>query len=223
MELKAAMGALEKAGTAQNRKIYGRHGATGEMYGVSFAVQRKLQKQIKVDQRLAEQLWETGNVDARMLAAMVADPGAFTRSDLDRWMRDIDFYTLSDVFVREVVSKSPHVLSRMTKWMGAKNHWVARAGWVILAHVALADNDVDDGTFEDYVRQIEEEIHDAENLTRDAMNSALIAIGVRNSRLRKAATQAARRIGKVEVDHGETGCKTQDAVDYIDRTWARRN
>ena len=33
---------------------------------------------------------------------------------------------------------------------------------------------------------------------------------------------AARRIGKVEVDHGDTGCKTPDAVDYIRKMAERR-
>ena len=47
------------------------------------------------------------------------------------------------------------------------------------------------------------------------MNRALIAIGRRTPPLRRAATAAAKRIGPVEVDHGETGCKTPDAVAAI--------
>jgi hypothetical protein len=33
---------------------------------------------------------------------------------------------------------------------------------------------------------------------------------------------SAQRIGKVEVDHGETGCKTPDAAKYIERAAARK-
>ena len=47
------------------------------------------------------------------------------------------------------------------------------------------------------------------------MNNALINIGTRNASLRKKATAAAKRIGKVAVDHGETNCKTPDAAAYI--------
>ena len=36
------------------------------------------------------------------------------------------------------------------------------------------------------------------------MNRALITIGGRSAALRKAATAAAKRIGKVVVDHGDT-------------------
>jgi hypothetical protein len=52
------------------------------------------------------------------------------------------------------------------------------------------------------------------------MNMAVIQIGCRNAALRKAATAAARRIGKVVVDHGDTACKTPDAAAYIDKAWA---
>jgi hypothetical protein len=54
------------------------------------------------------------------------------------------------------------------------------------------------------------------------MNNALIAIGGRNEALRKQATAAAKRVGKVDVDHGDTACKTPDAVSYIEKMWARK-
>jgi hypothetical protein len=54
------------------------------------------------------------------------------------------------------------------------------------------------------------------------MNQAVIGIGVRNDALRRLAVAAAKRIGKVEVDHGETGCKTPDAAAYIEKTVAYR-
>jgi hypothetical protein len=36
------------------------------------------------------------------------------------------------------------------------------------------------------------------------------------------AMGAAQKIGQVEVDHGETNCKTPEAVEYIKRTVARQ-
>ena len=74
MNLTETMRALEAAGTAQNRKIYARHGVGGEMFGVSYADLGKLERKIRVDQELAEELWATGNHDARVLATKIADP-----------------------------------------------------------------------------------------------------------------------------------------------------
>ena len=53
------------------------------------------------------------------------------------------------------------------------------------------------------------------------MNMAVIAIGCRSAGLRKEANAAARRIGVVEVDHGDTACKTPAAAEYIDKAWAQ--
>ncbi len=54
------------------------------------------------------------------------------------------------------------------------------------------------------------------------MNGCVIAIGARNAELRAAAEAAARRIGRVVVDHGPTGCVTPAAVPYIAKLWDRR-
>jgi hypothetical protein len=53
-------------------------------------------------------------------------------------------------------------------------------------------------------------------------NLALVSVGARNERLRKLATAAAKRLGPIAIDHGDTSCKTVDAVEYIDRMWARK-
>ena len=53
------------------------------------------------------------------------------------------------------------------------------------------------------------------------MNSAVIAIGSRSPQMRELALAAAARIGKVTVDHGQTGCQTPDAASYIRKVAAR--
>ena len=53
------------------------------------------------------------------------------------------------------------------------------------------------------------------------MNSALIAIGIRNEDLERKAIEMAREIGKVQVDHGATSCKTPDAEPYIKKARER--
>ena len=69
---------------------------------------------------------------------------------------------------------------------------------------------------------IERQIHRSPNRARYAMNGALISIGVFKPALCNQAIEAARRIGKVDVDHGETFCKTPDAVPYIEKASKRK-
>ena len=83
MTFKDVMAELKSLGTDQNRMIYERHGANEPMFGVSFAHIRALTRRIRVDQPLADQLWASGNHDARILATQVADPEAISAADLD--------------------------------------------------------------------------------------------------------------------------------------------
>lgn len=69
---------------------------------------------------------------------------------------------------------------------------------------------------------IERRIHRSPNWARYAMNGALIAIGVYKPSLRVHALEVAKSIGKVEVDHGDTCCKTPDAVPYIEKASKRK-
>jgi 3-methyladenine DNA glycosylase AlkD len=72
----AVLRELEGLGTAQNRKVYGWHGVKTPMFGVSFAHLNKIDKRIKTDHELAREPWASGNHDARVLAALIADPQA---------------------------------------------------------------------------------------------------------------------------------------------------
>ena len=65
---------METLGTAQNRKVYKRHGVEREMYGLSFANLKAMAKKVKADSTLLQALWQTGNHDVRILATMIARP-----------------------------------------------------------------------------------------------------------------------------------------------------
>lgn len=212
---------LKAMGTAQNRKVYARHGVKGDMYGVSYANLGKLTKLIRVDHDLAESLWATGNHDARVLATMIADPARITACQLDAWAKDLDNYVLTDA-LSGLAGKTALAGKRMERWTRASGEWTGAAGWNILAHFAMSDDTIPDAYFEKYLKTISDRIHKSKNRVKHAMNNALIAIGVRNPGLEKKAMAVAGKIGKVEVDHGETECKTPDAAAYIRKTVARK-
>jgi len=214
MTLQAALAQLKLAGTAQNRKIYARHGVSDDMYGVSYAKLEKLRKLISIDHELALALWRTGNHDARVLATKIADPNQATIKLLDSWKNDLANCVITDAF-SAYVGTTRLAQKRMELWTRSRREWIGRAGWLLLAGLAIGEADWPDHFFEDFLENIEDRIATGPNRTRDAMNAALIAIGMRNSRLEQKAIAAARRIGKIEVDHGQTSCKTPDAEGYI--------
>ena len=145
---------LKALGTAQNRNIYKRHGAGEDVYGVSFANLRKWQKQIKIDHQLAQRLWVTGNYEARLLAAMVADPKLADDSLLEAWAAELNDHTATGEFVA-FVSKTPFAQAKMERWCDSEGEWIGRAGWQLLAHLAMKDKELSDTFFETHLQIIE--------------------------------------------------------------------
>ena len=221
MNEKQIMQKLKTMGTEQNRKVYRRHGVGADFYGVSFADLRQLGKQIKTDHALALALWKTDNHDAHMLATMIADPQAMDADTLDKWVKDLDNYIIADSFA-SLVAKTPFASKKMLKWNKSKDEWVGRVGWHLLAQFAMHDPALPDDYFMPYLDEIEDGIHRRKNRVREAMNNALMAMGIRNERLRERAFAVAKTIGAVEVDHGDTNCKTPDATAYIHKAVAYR-
>lgn len=215
----ATMRALERAGTAQARKIYLRHGAQEPMFGVSFATLKAMVKKIGVDHALARKLWDSGNHDARILAIKVADPAAVSGAELDRWAGKMSSRSCG-AYVSMLAAESGHGVEKATAWLASDDSAMRSAGWSLVIHLANLDESLPDAWFTERLARIERTIHSAPNSEREAMNMAVISIGGRNPALRKLASASAKRIGKVEVDHGDTDCKTPAALDYIEKTWA---
>lgn len=221
MDVRQAMAQLEAAGSEQTRKTYGRHGVRGPMFGVSYAVLNTMRKAIKKDQALALQLWETGNHDARILACMVADPAQFDEALAARWAADVPDHAVADAF-SGMLHKAPCARAMFERWANAGDEWHERIAWGLLGQLALHHSELPDRFFEPYLETIGRDIHTRLNRVRESMNSALIAIGMRGGGLEARALELAAVIGAVEVDHGDTYCKTPDAAAYIQKAKARK-
>ncbi|MGN4670929.1 DNA alkylation repair protein [Bacillus cereus group sp. MYBK225-1] len=220
MLLEEVMQQLEEYGTEQNRKTYKNHGAKEPLFGVSFANLKLLKKKIKKDHDLAILLWETKNMDAMTLATMILDPKKVTTELLNKWVQEVDYYCLMDVLMTAICT-SPIAIERMEDWAKSDDEWIGRAGWSLLANISIKNKTLQDDVFSPYLDEIKENIHNEKNRKREAMNSALITIGIRNEDLERKAIEIAREIGKVQVDHGATSCKTPDAEPYIKKARER--
>jgi 3-methyladenine DNA glycosylase AlkD len=209
-----ALQKLESLGKETTRKTYLRHGVKEPMFGVNYGDLEKLRKSIKVDQALAQNLWKSGNHDARILAAMVADANSITIKDLTNWATSAT-NPLQSHGIAQLAAKSPVGKDTAIDWIESKHELTASAGWTLISLLANNHETIEDKYFLPLLKRIESNIHKSPNEVRATMNGALIAIGRRNAALQKPALEAAKRIGPVDVDHGDTACKTPDATEYI--------
>ncbi|MCA9705142.1 MAG: histone H1-like repetitive region-containing protein [Myxococcales bacterium] len=213
---------LEQLGDEQTRKTYRRHGADGALFGVRWSELYALQKQIGVDHPLALALWETGNHDARTLATLVADPSACTAAQLDAWQAACSYPAINGA-VSTLAARSPLAPTLGARWRKAKADLRSAAGWDVIGTLCAPGSAVDDAWLRPLLQEIRTGIARAPNRTRYAMNNALISMGGYRPALRDEALAIAREIGKVEVDHGDTSCKTPDAASYIEKMAVRHS
>lgn len=220
MLLAEVLAQLEAAGSEQTRKTYARHGIRGECFGVSYAILGQLRKKIKVDDSLALELWASGIHDARILACMVMDTTKITRERLDAMVDVIDNYALAGE-LGDLIARSPLLMEVHDTWRFDTGEWRSAIGWRMVSAIA-ANGDVSLDVGHAYLAEIEAGVASAPNRTRLAMNSALIALGGYNSCLYEDVVACSGRIGPIQVDHGDTGCKTPDPVVYMQKMRARQ-
>lgn len=217
MTLDDVMTTLASKGSASTKKIFLRHGAKEPFFGVKVADLKVLQKAIKGEQALALRLFATGNGDAQYLAGLVADGAKMTPAQLDRWARTASWCMISRFCVPWVASENPEGFALASKWTTSTEELVAVAGWSTLAALVTIRDDADlpVRAFKALLSRVPREISRAPDETRLSMNQFVIACGTYSPALGAQAVTAARSMGKVEADMGETSCEVPDAEGMI--------
>lgn len=219
MTVNEVLAELEKAGDPITKKTLMRHGAQEPFFGVKVQNLKLIQKKIKKNQKLALELFNTGNSDAMYLAGLIADPKLFTKKQLQEWVKNAYWYMISDYTIAWVASESKFGWELALDWINSKKEYIASAGWSTLSGLIAIQNDeeIDLDMINRLIERCEKEIHSSQNRVKYSMNNFIIAAGSYIKPLHDTAIQTAEKIGKVEVDMGGTACKVPNAVDYINK------
>ncbi|MEO8575821.1 MAG: DNA alkylation repair protein [Gemmatimonadales bacterium] len=186
---------LERRGTKKNVEGMARYAITApKVFGVSVGDLRDIAKKTGKDHDLAMELWDSGWYEARMLTAFVDDPKLVTPAQMDRQAREFDNWAICDALCFHLYDKTPHAWAKIEEWGGQKPEFVKRAGFALLASVALHDKKAPDAPFLKSLRLIEREATDDRNFVRKAVNWALRGVGGRNPVLFDAAREVAKRL-----------------------------
>jgi 3-methyladenine DNA glycosylase AlkD len=217
--IEQVMTELKKKGDEQTRKTFARHGAPSDMYGVKIADLKTIAKKIKGNQSLACQLYETGNADAMYLAGIVADGSQMSKKQLESWAEDATWHMISEYTVPGVATESPHARDLAMKWIKSKKESIASGGWCTYAGIVATrpDEELDLAEIEELLNHVVSNIHTAPNEVRCTMNGFVIAVGSYVKPLLKKAKAAAKAIGVVTADMGDTACQVPLATAYIEK------
>jgi len=170
-------------------------------YGVSIPVLRKMAKQIGKNHLLAQQLWTSSGIhDARILAGMIDIPEKVTETQLERWVKDFDSWDVCDQCCSNLFDKTKFAHKKAIEWSKRREEFVKRAGFVLMATLAVHDKEADHQKFLRFLPVIKREATDERNFVKKAVDWALRQIGKRNSALNKIAVQTAKEIQKIDSE-----------------------
>ena len=188
---------MERRGSKKNRDGMARYGIVApKVYGISVADLRDKAKELGRDHDLALGLWDSGWYEARMLAGFVDEPAKVTPAQMDRWAKDFDNWAVCDHLCFHLFDRTPHAWSKIRKWSSSRDEFIKRAGFALLAGVALHAKKAPDEPFIESFALIESAAGDNRNFVKKGVSWALRTIGHRNARLHGMAIDTANELSK---------------------------
>jgi 3-methyladenine DNA glycosylase AlkD len=190
--------------------------------GISMPRLQLVAKRIGHDHELALALWKTGIHEARILAALIDCPGLIDVEQMNAWAADFDSWDVCDQVCMRLFRKSTLAWDRVWVWAGADAEFVRRAGFALMATLAVHDKKTDDAVFEQCLAVIAERADDERNFVKKSVNWALRQIGKRNDFLRNRAMEAAGTILKEKADSPAARWVARDALRELESVDRRR-
>ena len=193
MTVNEILAQLKSLGDDARRKHNTKAGAPDNQFGVKLGDLRAIAKKIKTDHELALNLWETGNVEAQLLATLIIKLTSLSADELDKLTRSTTCAQVADWLNAYVVAQHPEKEVLREKWMMAKDRWAARAGWHLTA--SRVNKGADGLDLPALLDRIEKEMPKAMPEVQWTMNSTLAAIGIKHAAHRKRAIAIGEKIG----------------------------
>lgn len=199
MMLKEIISQLKKNANPKNVEGMARFGINPKnTFGVSMPFLRSMGKKIGKDHKLALELWDSGYHEAKILAGLIDDPKLVTEAQMEKWVKDFDSWDVCDQVCMNLFDRTPYTLEKISQWTKNEKEFIRRAGFVLMAVLAVHDKKMPDGEFIKFLSIIKKYSTDERNFVRKAVNWALRQIGKRNSALNKAAIKASEEILKID-------------------------
>lgn len=167
---------------------------TENALGVRVPRLREIARELGGDHDLALALWASGLHEARLLATMVAEPGRVDGALMDAWAADFDSWDLVDQACANLFWRAEPAWGKAGEWSGQEAALVRRAGFVLMASLALHDDLAADDAFQPFWAPIEAAADDPRERVRKGVGWALRQIGKRSPGLNAAAIELAQRL-----------------------------
>jgi 3-methyladenine DNA glycosylase AlkD len=168
------------------------------LLGIQIPVLRELAKKYKRDHNLAGDLWETGIHEARILASMIDDPKMVSDDQMEKWISNFDSWDVCDQVIMNLFEKHTDAYTKARLWCKRAKEFEKRAGFVMMARLAVSDKKAGDEMFLSFFPYLTEGASDNRNMVKKAVNWAIRQIGKRNVKLHAEALKLSEIILQME-------------------------
>jgi 3-methyladenine DNA glycosylase AlkD len=220
MTLKETLTQLEALSNEKMRAHNSKHGAGPRQFGVKLGDIRTLAKKIKTNPPLALELWDTENIDARLLATLIIDPKKLSYDSINRMVKSEKFVQVADWLYAYVIKLYPDNESLRKEWMNSNDVMCARAGWSLTSGCVIRNPDVLD--LPAILDRIASEMAGAAPEVQWTMNSTLAQIGIHFPEYRNHAIAIGEKLGIYRDYPVSKGCTSPFAPIWINEMVRRQ-
>ncbi len=115
---------------------------------------------------------------------------------MDRWAGEFNSWDICDQVCSSLFDQTAHAYPKAYEWSENEKEFVKRAGFVLMAALAVHDRKASDEVLAAFFPVIVREADDDRNFVKKAVNWALRNLGKRNLHLNALAVETAQQIAK---------------------------
>ena len=198
---------LDAIGTEQLRAQNVRHGYVGEQYGVKLGDLRTIAKAIKLNTAFGLELWETGFLEARLVAVLIMKPKELSVDQLKMLVQTATYGHLADWVNSYLVKQHPEKEALRNAWLSLNANdepCLARTAWSLTTErVSKSPDGLD---IAGVLKRIDNELATAPEPARWTMNFCLGELGIHHAEFRDEAIAIGERVGAYRDYPTSKGC-----------------
>ncbi len=149
-------------------------------YGVTVKIIKEIAKTLPKNHQLADELWNSGIHEARILSSLVDENDKLTEEDLERKVLDFDSWDVCDLTCNNLFVYTSFCEKKIFEWVEREEEFVKRAGFVLIACAAVHRKDWENEKFVSFLPLVEKHLDDERNFVKKAVNWALRGVGKKN-------------------------------------------
>jgi 3-methyladenine DNA glycosylase AlkD len=217
MELKEIMNYLSSLTNERTKKYYVSGGAKEPVFGCTISSMKPLFKQLKYNQDLANQLYDTGNYDAMYLAGMIAEPKKMTKHDFDRWINKAYFFMISDFIVSVTLAEADIGAQVADAWIESEKELTISAGWKTYEWMlgTRKNETFDKQRLKELIEMIPTRFESQPPRAQSSMVDFLQAVAISYPPLHEEALTSASKLGKIEIKMSDSKTRIVDPLNDI--------